>query len=200
MDEVLEAPPESEEPRHYIVKSDDDDLTDVGLITVRYESRHDHWVKFPDGQTRKRYNAERITKADMELLDAFQTMPRLKVSYRPIRKFFKEHNTGFYMISFLVLLLYALYALIVMVAGQFGFAMMIIDSGITSYINIALLIALPVTVVCTYLSNKARRRWNFLTPDDIAADRKQEAQRQFKKQMVEGISNASQSTLNGLSN
>jgi len=188
VEEVDGAPSkEDEKPCHYIVQTDEaesKDRTDIGWITVRPESRFEHWVKLPDGQFRKRYKSREISQADMELLYAFDALPRLKVDYRPVAKFLKDNNGLIWCISLLIFILYAICGLVMMVANQFGFSMAIIDSNVTAYIFIPLLVLLPISIACTYKSNMAGHTWKNLTPDDFAADKEAEAVRQMKKKMA----------------
>jgi len=151
------------------------------LITVRPESRYEHWVKFPDGQFRKRYNSRKIDKTDMDLLYAFDTMPTLKVSYRPIAKFLKDHEGLFYFITLLILLLYVFCGWVIMVANWFGLAGAIISSNAAYYISSVLVTALPISVVVTYLSNRAEHKWKKLTPDDLDCNTRQASERERKK-------------------
>jgi len=75
---------------------------DIGLIKLKkqlvpqfgtsdkMESRvPNHWITFPDGSVRRRYNYRTIEHCDGETMSAFEALPMFKVSYRPIAKFCK---------------------------------------------------------------------------------------------------------------
>jgi len=109
----------NENTEYRIILSDRTDgnlLTeDIGLVKLkkqlvpqfgtsdRMESRVlNHWITFPDGSVRRRYNYRIIEHCDGETMSAFEALPTFKVSYRPIAKFcneWAEFILGFMLIS-----------------------------------------------------------------------------------------------------
>lgn len=106
---------------HYLVKGDYGSDADVGVITVKddFDSRRHHWIHLPDGQVRKWYEKEQISKAKAEEMEAFEMAPRLKVSYRPISKFIHEHHEIVLVLWFILLAVLFVDGLIFLCIEQF---------------------------------------------------------------------------------
>ena len=80
----------------------DDTRKDIGLVTVTGDSQQTHWVTLPDGSIRSSYFSRKVADLDFDTLDAFESLPRLKVSYRPISKFLFDYSviSSYLMIAF----------------------------------------------------------------------------------------------------
>lgn len=96
------------EPRYEtrIVTGDYGSQDDIGVIEIldTHESRNHHWVHFPDGQVRKWYSSRKVTnQQDLDIVEAFDLLPKLKVSYRPVTRWFSNQSEGWCIIALLLL-------------------------------------------------------------------------------------------------
>lgn len=178
-------------PRHYIVQSDDRDLTDVGLITVDYDQEQRelrrHWITLPDGTVRRMYNSKHIDATDMGLLDAFETMPRLHVSYRPVTLFIREYAEWWALILITVLGLDLISGFCLMTVFISGYMDVVLSYSLVYYASVALVIMTPLVIAIIPVAQLADRRWDKITKDDMANNIRNEKEREIKKQIADGI-------------
>jgi hypothetical protein len=80
----------------------DDTRKDIGLVTVTGDDQKSHWVTLPDGSRRSAYFSRKVDEIAFDTLVAFEALPLLKVSYRPISRFLYEYSyhVVFVMIGF----------------------------------------------------------------------------------------------------
>lgn len=75
------------EVEYRLVFGDYGSKEEIGVIAIEYPRDHTvrlehHWVKFPNGTKRKWYNYREISQSDYDILTSFDSIPKLKVSYR----------------------------------------------------------------------------------------------------------------------
>jgi hypothetical protein len=159
------------ELRHYIVQ---DDVTreDLGVATIKHATKPathiKHWITFPDGTVRKQYNARRILDTEADLLIAFESLPQLKVSYRPIAEHFAGYEGlyCFFMVIFFGLSMLA--GLVLMVALVAGSIDTIINNFASYYAASFLLYGTVASTLVYLFSNQfACPRREQLTADDL---------------------------------
>lgn len=159
--------------RHLIIQ---DDLTneDLGVAIIKYGTPGDHirhWIRFPDGTVRHHYKSKKIHETDADLLIAFDSLPELKVSYRPISEHMYDYD-GMYLITmlmfFLVMMACGATALVMTIINMHGGVdMYIANRPIVYYGAIVLLLGTVVStgmyIICCYIGQP---RWSNMTPDD----------------------------------
>lgn len=70
----------------------------IGIIAVNehptksdlHDDTEKHWITMPDGKLRTWYNHRDISASDFDMLKSFNSLPELKISYRPISKYLSK--------------------------------------------------------------------------------------------------------------
>lgn len=172
----------NDSPRHYIVQSDtqiDYPAIDLGLITIEVVDglKRKHWITLPDGTVRKMYNARRVDNTEMDLHDAFGTMPRLNVSYRPMTAFIREHGGWFVLAMIVILVIDVVIGYCFMLAHWNGLVNEFLSHPYLHYVFIFLLIMTPLSLTIIPAAQIADNRWDHLTKADLAQNEKEELER-----------------------
>jgi len=157
--------------RHYIVQ---DDVTreDLGVATIKHAAKPTthikHWITFPDGTVRKQYNARRILDTEADLLIAFDSLPKLKVSYRPISEHFYLHEYLYFAVLLIFFGLSMAVGMTLMVAIVLGKIEQLISFPFSYYISSFLLYGTVASgLVYLYANQIACPSHRNLTADDL---------------------------------
>ena len=145
---------------------------DLGVATIKHATKPathiKHWITFPDGTVRKQYNARRILDTEADLLIAFESLPQLKVSYRPIAEHFAGYEGlyCFFMVVFFTLSMVVGFVLII--ALIIGKIEQLISFPFSYYIASFLLYGTVASTLVYLFSNQfACPRREQLTADDL---------------------------------
>ena len=170
--------------KYHIVTSDifssSDEEEDIGLIAVEdnYEAKEHHWVTFPDKTNRRMYNSRKIDSVEHDLFYAFDILPVLKVSYRPISQFFNEGSE--YAAMFIVLM--GAISLILGLGFVFvnqidGLMNTILNNPYVSKALTSLAIGIPLSICFLITVIIAENRWIRITKHDVSINLRGEAYR-----------------------
>ncbi len=155
--------------RHLIIQ---DSLTDedIGIATIRYGSVDNHikhWITMPDGTVRLMYKSRSISESDADILIAFDSLPELEVSYRPISKHMDNREDAYLLIMLLFFLLLMVYGVMAGIVIIMGIMNIVADSPISFYSSIVLILGTAISSFQYFVVvAKARSRWCNITPDD----------------------------------
>jgi hypothetical protein len=176
--------------RYKIVESDTDGEDDLGIISITSEHGESikHWVTFPDGTVRTMYNSRGIDQTDSDLLEAFDALPVLKVSYGRILKFcyLYEYLSFFVMLVFLFVAL--AFGLAIALAHQFAHTTTFFDSTAGTILTIILSYGTPVSALVYFSGYVGSKRWGQISKGDLEHNRVLEILRQEKEAKAEAES------------
>ncbi len=146
---------------------------EIGVATVEYTSAnrqlHHHWITFPDGQVRKEYNYRSVEPAVVEEMDAFDMLPRLKVTYRPVAGAIGEYSEMFLFFWVALLCVLVIDGAVMLICHQFlgqSAIDVIYNTKIGKFIQDAIWLAFGITGGLSLICGWMHFRYNEPTRDD----------------------------------